>query len=602
MIALVRERSSHSISGPRNNMKQQKGIAQEPTIFLSKKLWAFAHNMRGHIALYCTLFIISNCLLLLTPYIFGVLIAEIQNNGVSYQNIHYFSLLLFALFLKEVLFWAFHGPARIVERMVAYSAAINYRHYLLNGLLDLGLAWHSEHDSGDTIDKVTKAGDAILDFGENVFQIFQILVKLIGTTLVLIWFSLWIGGFVFIFVIISFFVIFQFDKRLLPQYRGLNKLSNRAIAAVFDSLSNVTTVKILHIEAPVLSGVIARFKESLHLYKKNSTLNEWKWFTGNMIFQFIGLAPLFAYLYYGLSHNIPIDAGKISTLYLYLSELVFVYWGFGTFYEQLGILKNRMLNAEPIERAFLTQRKRSRRPIGDWKELAINDLFFSYSNNEEYPDLHNISFQFKRGERIALIGESGSGKTTFLKVLHGMYPTARSSLNFADIDLKTMLVPQEPEIFSSTIRENITLGIDRSEQQVMRAVRMAAFDSVLAQLPKGLNSVVNEKGVNLSGGQKQRLALARALLFCHEKDIILLDESTSSVDPENELEIYRNIWAAFPDKTIIASIHKLNLLKLFDRIVIFEGGTITRQGTFDHLVKHDAAFRNAWESFVVTNN
>src|SRR6185437_11725057 len=101
------------------------------------------------------------------------------------------------------------------------------------------------------------------------------------------------------------------------------------------------------------------------------------------------------------------------------------------------------------------------------------------------------------------------------------------------------------------IRENITLGVDYAEAELAHAAHLATFDKVLVELPHGLESVINEKGVNLSGGQKQRLALTRALLFASKKDIVLLDESTSSVDPHNESTIYTSIWSACEGKTVV---------------------------------------------------
>jgi len=193
-------------------------------------------------------------------------------------------------------------------------------------------------------------------------------------------------------------------------------------------------------------------------------------------------------------------------------------------------------------------------------------------------------------------------------VLHGLYPTASAKVtfdstkpittSFADIDLQTTLVPQEPEIFSSTIRENITLGVKYSDEEIQKVMKLAAFTEVVKQLPKGLDSVINEKGVNLSGGQKQRLALARALLFAKDKDIILLDESTSSVDPENEVRIYQSIFAAFTGKTVLASIHKMNLLKYFDRIVMFDQGRVVAMGTFDELLATNKKFSTDWEEYI----
>lgn len=582
-------------------------LSQEPTIFLSKKFWHFSSGMHGRIVLYTCMFVVANVINLLPPLVFGSFIREIQRHGIASGNLDHLLLLLLGLFSLELFFWAFHGPARVIERSVAFWTEIKYREHLMEGVLDLGLTWHGEHDSGDTIDKVNKAGDSIASFGQNIFQINQLVVKLLGTSVALIWFSPTIALFVFIVVIISFVVIFQFDRYLVPQYRHLNEYSNKAMASVFDALSNVTSVKILHIETPILEGIVSRLKVSYGLYQANSKLNEAKWFTGAVFFQGIAVVPLAFYVCYAVKAGHYVDAGTISALYLYLSNLIYVYFGFTGFYQDLAIYKNRVLNAQPIEDAF-SAKSTARRSISTPEVLILRDIVFSYDSTGSTPNLNHLSMEIRQGERIAVIGESGSGKTTFLKVLHGLYPTARGVIalsgsgeretSFADLDLKTMLVPQEPEIFSSTIRENITLGVGYPEEDVRHAMRVANFEEVVDELPKGLDSVINEKGVNLSGGQKQRLALSRALLFSRDKNIILLDESTSSVDPENETEIYANIWQAFAGKTVIASIHKMNLLKFFDRIYIFDSGVITDSGSFNELLERNASFRESWEQFV----
>lgn len=589
-------------------MRAQK-IINEPSIYLLRKLWRFAEDQRNKIVAYVTMFTVANSLILLGPAIFGAIISEIQRNGLSEKNISYLLFLLLFLFLKEFVFWTIHGPARVIERAVAFSAMLNYRRYLLSGVLDLQLSWHNEHDSGNTIDKVDKAGEGLFEFSQNVFQIIEIVVKLVGTCVVLLFFSPLIGLSVFICGIFSLFIIFQFDRSLIPQYRQLNEYDNKASAAVFDALSNITTVKILHIENSVLRGVLARYAAPRQLCHKNAILNEGKWFTGMMLFQAITVVPLAFFIYQNFRVDQPIDTGILSTLFLYLSEFMFVFFRFGSFYEQITIHKNRVANAESLENAFSTKDFLSRSEIKkDWDILRIKNLVFKYDNAGDTLSLKHISFHIRKGERIAIIGESGSGKTTFLKVLHGMYSNASGLLimdekeviqtSFADIDLKTMLVPQEPEIFSSTIRENITLGIEYSDDKVFQAAELAAIEEAINDLPKGLDSIINEKGVNLSGGQKQRLALTRALLFSKNKEIILLDESTSSVDPENEYEIYQNIWQTYRDKTIIASIHKMNLLKLFDRIIIFQDGEIIDEGNFATLLANNKNFQTMWQDFI----
>jgi ABC-type multidrug transport system fused ATPase/permease subunit len=202
------------------------------------------------------------------------------------------------------------------------------------------------------------------------------------------------------------------------------------------------------------------------------------------------------------------------------------------------------------------------------------------------------------------VGESGSGKTTSLHVMRDLYHPQSLKLSvdgvhipagFEGIARAIALIPQDPEIFATTILENITLGANYEIDTVLRCTDMACITSVIQSLPKGFHSSIKEKGVNLSGGEQQRLALARGLLACSDKDIILLDEPTSSLDMPNERKIYDAIFAGFPDQTIISSVHKPHLLPLFDRICIFEKGKIVASGTMNKLLKSHLPFREMWQ-------
>lgn len=584
---------------------------QEPTAFLLSKLWQFSAGRRHLIMAYAAMFFVANCIMLLPPLIFGAMVSEVQAHGVTSANLPRVGVLLGLLFGNVLLFWLLHGPARVIERMVAFAAEISYRRHLLSRVLDLGLTWHGKHDSGDTIDKVNKAGDGIAQFGQNVFQVIQTVVRLVGTAAALCWFSPAIGGMAFALVVLSFAVILQFDKRLVPQHQGLNRFSNLASAKVFDVLSNVTTAKILHIEQPLLGSVVGCYTAAQPLFRANAALHEYKWFAGAVCFQAVAIAPLGAYICAKVVGGETLDAGTLSALYMYLTNLTSVYSTFSSFYQEIAICKQRVLNAAPIEEAFARAQGAGRRAVGSWQHMALNDVFFSYDGTDAKSNLLGVSLHWQQGERIALIGESGAGKSTFLKVLHGMYDHARGTVkldsgapvatSFADLDFKTMLVPQEPEVFSASIRENMTLGLDYSDAQLMHAAKLSTFDKVLDKLPQGLDAVINEKGVNLSGGQKQRLALTRALLFASDKDLVLLDESTSSVDPHNEGIIYENIWRAFADKTVVACIHKMNLLRMFDRIIVFAGGRVVDEGTFESLLAGNPSFRAAWKAFTTSH-
>jgi ABC-type multidrug transport system fused ATPase/permease subunit len=210
---------------------------------------------------------------------------------------------------------------------------------------------------------------------------------------------------------------------------------------------------------------------------------------------------------------------------------------------------------------------------------------------------------------VALIGETGSGKTTFLKIVRDLYHPQESTLmvdgqmvpnGFEGISRAITLVQQNPEIFARTIWENVTMGAEYDKDFVLQFTDMACFTDVVECLPKGFESSIKEKGVNLSGGQQQRLALSRGLLACHDKDIVLLDEPTSSLDTITGIAIYQNIFRGFKEKTIISTVHQLQLLPFFDRICIFDNGQIIAFGTLTELLTSCPKFISLWETMQKT--
>ena len=580
-------------------------IKTEPVTFMSIRMWKHSKGIHHLVILFLFLSFLSNIVWLLPALVFGQLLNELQLHGLTSVNISYFYLLLAGLFSIEILGWFFHGPSRVIENVVAFKTDRNYKKYLYNAVMYLPLSWHSDHDSGDTIDKVNKATDSLFEYSKHTFNILRVFVKAIGTAGILIYFNLYIGLLAMFILVLAFIVIFNFDLKLIPQYKLLNIFGNKSSAKVYDSISNVTTIKVLGIENPILESINKSWNSPFELYKKNKILVELKWFSGSVFFTLLVGLPLGLYIYYQYSHSLPILVGTVSTLYLYLSNLSDVYYTFAGMYEDMMIQKSRLQNVESIEQEFEKRSRAKRKVFHSWKNFEIKNLNFNYEDNIKVVD--DLSLNLVLGEKIAIIGESGSGKSTLLKLFHGMYENVEARISIDDkeikktdlahIDLASTLVPQEPEVFSASILENLTLLIEFSDEEIQKAIEIAMFTDVVENLPKKLASVINEKGVNLSGGQKQRLALARALLFSAGKKLILLDESTSSVDPINEVKIYQNIFENFKDSTILASIHKMNLLKYFDRILIMESGKIVDQGSFDYLLANNIDFRNSWEEY-----
>lgn len=538
---------------------------------------------------------------------FAFFINEIQKNGIWDHNIGYLLFLLSLFLILVLVFWIFHGISRILERQNAFLLRVSYKKYLFEKALNFNLDWHNNKQSGDSIDKIEKSTSGLYEYASHFFLVIRIMVKAIGTIVALFYFWVVISVGVLVWVIIGVYVLTLFDKKLVPQYKSINKSENKISAKIYDSLSNITSVIILNIKQLVLNDIGKSFFLPFKVFNKNIRLNEWKWFAGSSWLSIITILPITYYVFQNYGAENIIEIGTISALYLYLNNLGSVFFGFSELYSKIIIQKTSVENASGIEYGTSDTSDKQKKTI-NLKHLKLKKLDFAYKQSSKILD--NLSVSIQHGEKIAIIGHSGSGKTTFLKILHGLYPFSSGSIilnekkklsSLAGIDLKTTLVPQEPELFVASIRENITFGLDYSDKKIKHFTDMACFEEVIQKLPKGLKSKINERGVNLSGGQKQRLALARALLFAESKNMILLDESTSSVDAQNEAQIYKNILKNFSDKTVIASIHKLNLLKYFDRILLFEDGKIICDGDFKSLLKDNKKFARMWKEFMKHN-
>ena len=226
-------------------------------------------------------------------------------------------------------------------------------------------------------------------------------------------------------------------------------------------------------------------------------------------------------------------------------------------------------------------------------EVAFEDVHFKYPSRPERAALDGVSFTVNPGETVALVGPSGAGKTTVIQLLQRFYDPASgrisidghdlTSLRRADFRQAIALVPQDPVIFAATARENIRFGRpDASDAEVEAAAKSAAAHEFLADLPRGYDTYVGERGVMLSGGQKQRIAIARAIL--RDAAVLLLDEATSALDAESERAVQTAVEHLAADRTTLVVAHRLATVKKADRILVFESGRIVATGTHDELV------------------
>ncbi|MBI2375392.1 MAG: ABC transporter ATP-binding protein [Deltaproteobacteria bacterium] len=239
------------------------------------------------------------------------------------------------------------------------------------------------------------------------------------------------------------------------------------------------------------------------------------------------------------------------------------------------------------------------RPI---QELRFERLSFSYKASE--PVLRDFDLSVKRGEKVAIVGPTGSGKSTLVKLLCRFYDAKAGRVAFDGIgidevtlgDLRSRLavVLQDPYVFAGSIRDNIRLGrADLDDTRIMNAARRTRASVVIERRPGGLDAEVGERGVNLSAGERQLIAFARALVA--DPEILILDEATSSVDPETEALIQEGLTELLRDRTAIIIAHRLSTIEHSDRIIVLRAGRIEEQGTHRELLARGGVYRNLFE-------
>lgn len=225
--------------------------------------------------------------------------------------------------------------------------------------------------------------------------------------------------------------------------------------------------------------------------------------------------------------------------------------------------------------------------------IAFDQVTFSYPTRPHQSSLDHLSFTVKQGETVAIVGESGAGKSTIFKMLLRLYDPIAGNISIGGVDLKDMttddvrghmaVVPQNASLFSSSVYDNIAFGKpDASPADIEQAAEEAHADTFIADLPRGYNTLIGEKGVQLSGGQRQRLAIARALL--RDAPILLLDEATSALDSSSEQKVQSALMHLMQNRTTIVIAHRLSTVINADRILVMDYGQLVASGDHDTLL------------------
>ncbi len=486
----------------------------------------------------------------------------------------------------------------------AEGTTCRLRDYLFDHIQRLPFSYHAEVNTGDLLERATSdvdtirrffsdqaigVGRVVLIFVINLIAIIQLEPKL---TLVSV-------GIVPIILIISIL----FFKRLSKAYEAYQEQEAVLTTTLQENLSGVRVVK-------------AFSRQGYEIYKFDQT-NWEKFLRGKRlnvmhalfwpISDIICSAQLLLALYMGASMAID---GQISlgTYVTYAGLIGWIIWPIRNLGRLIidasrGLVSYKRIAEilKQVQEPLLDGIYRPEEPVRG--EIVFENVDFEYEKDIQV--LKDVSFTCKAGEVIALLGSTGSGKTSLVNLLPRFYDVKAGRILLDEIDIRNYsrrflrsqigIVEQEPFLFSCTIKENITYGMTQAVEQakIEEAARYAAIHDVIMSFPNGYDTLVGERGVTLSGGHKQRIAIARALLI--NPRILILDDSTSSVDMETEALIRQALNYLMQNRTTFIIAHRIQSIMNANKILVFDKGQIVQSGIHDELITSEGMYRQIYD-------
>ncbi|HLD92485.1 MAG TPA: ABC transporter ATP-binding protein [Patescibacteria group bacterium] len=554
---------------------------------------------KGLFALFLLLVVVSNIAYNLNPYFYKTFVEKIPDLDKTYLINLLFLFIGIRLFGVISDLFAFY-----IGDIILFEASKNARLDIFKHVSDLDFSFHTNKSTGSLISAFKRGDGAFFSFFHDVH------VRMLG-------------------VAIGFLVMVYFLIQLNPLIVVLTTLSLilTIVAAKFLVANNVNKRKIFNHEEDAISGIITdnliNF-ETVKLFAKetweNSRLKKsfipWKkalWGYGNS-FRLIDIT-LGTLINLSIFFVLYITINQAINLKLTVPDFVLITGFLSNFYPKLWDLvwstRDLAKNYADIEKYFglLDYKEEVLDPVNPIKkrnvlgEIQFKGVSHSYQGGTKNA-VKNLSLKIKKGESIAFVGRSGSGKTTITKLLMRFFDPTKGKITIDGIDIKNFtkanlrgffgVVPQEAVLFNNTIGYNIGYGANKNKRlEVLRAANMANLSDFIEKLPQKYETNVGERGIKLSGGQKQRLAIARMIIS--KPDIIIFDEATSHLDSESEKLIQEAFWKYANGKTTIVIAHRLSTIAKADRIVVMDKGKIVEVGTHKDLLNNkDGIYNKLW--------
>ncbi len=500
------------------------------------------------------------------------------------------------------------GFAFLSSRLASFSAeniTRRLRNFLFDHLQRLPFSYHSRTPTGDLIERVTSDVDSVRTFFNDQAIGVGRIVLLFVINFAAIWSLSWklaLASVVVVPVIVA--VSVWFFKKVSNAYEAYQEQEAKLSTTLQENLTGVRVVKAFARQDFEKEKFEQDNWEKFQRGKKLLKMHSLFWPLSDIL---CGFQMLGGFVFAGI---LAVHGEiTIGTYPAYVGLVVWLIWpmrnlGRIIVNTSTGLVSyDRLMEIVRQEREALTEGRVQ--PQGPARgEIVFEDVSFQY-NDGNTDVVRHVSFHVRPGQSAALMGSTGSGKTTLVNLLPRFYDYTGGRILLDGVELKDYprawpraqigIVEQEPFLFSRSIRENITYGVGRDvpQEEVEAAARAAAIHEAILTFPEGYNTLVGEKGVTLSGGQKQRVAIARTLL--KNPRILILDDSTSSVDTETEAEIRAALNRLMENRTTFIIAHRIQSVMNADLIVVMDKGEVVQMGTHAELLAQDGMYRKIYE-------
>ena len=540
------------------------------------------------------------------PLLMPMLVDEVLLNkpGMAVHNLQkvfplewhqpgfYIAALMLLTLMLRFLSAAFNVEQTRQFSLISKDIIFRIRCQLIERLGRISMAEYESMGSGSVITHMISDLDTLDSFiGTMVARCLVAVLTLTGTAVVLLWMNWHLALFILFFNPI----VILFTKALGSRVKTLKKNEIGSIgafqSALTETLEAIHQIRSSNREIHYLARLVSaakqvRFDSATFAWKSDSAarMSFLVFLTGFDLFRALALLMV---VYSDLTiGEMMAVSGYLWFMMAPVQEVLGIQYGF---YGAKAAVEriNQFCQAEdePIY-PHLTDPFNGKETVG----ILIDDLHFSYPRGNEV--LRGITLNIASGEKVALVGASGGGKSTLIQALIGLYPATKGHVFYDGIPMSDIgadvvrehvaTVPQQPILFNDTIRSNLTMGRDADDEVLWRALEVAQLKKIIEDIPDRLDAQVGRNGIRLSGGQRQRLAIARMVLA--NPKVVVLDEATSAVDNITETRLYKALDEYLAGKTTLIIAHRLSAITHADRILVFEGGRIVEEGDHDSLM------------------